>query len=63
MRLLLGFEHPQKGAIYYDGKDLERIDLRSLRRRVGVGGNGQTAVPLFTSAGTHYGGSVFLRQA
>lgn len=36
MRLLLGFEHPQKGAIYYDGKDLERIDLRSLRRRVGV---------------------------
>ncbi len=36
MRLLLGFEHPQKGAIYYDGKDLERIDLRSLRRRIGV---------------------------
>lgn len=36
MRLLLGFEHPQRGAIYYDGKDLERIDLRSLRRRVGV---------------------------
>ncbi len=36
MRLLLGFEHPQKGAIYYDGKDLARIGLRSLRRRVGV---------------------------
>lgn len=36
MRLLLGFEHPQKGAIYYDGKDLERIDLHSLRCRVGV---------------------------
>ena len=36
MRLLLGFERPQKGAIYYDGKDLERIDLRSLRRRIGV---------------------------
>lgn len=36
MRLLLGFEHPQKGAIYYDGRDLERIDLRSLRRRIGV---------------------------
>lgn len=36
MRLLLGFEHPQKGAVYYDGKDLERIDLRSLRRRIGV---------------------------
>lgn len=36
MRLLLGFERPQKGALYYDGKDLERIDLRSLRRRIGV---------------------------
>ncbi len=36
MRLLLGFEHPQKGAVYYDGRDLERIDLRSLRRRIGV---------------------------
>ena len=36
MRLLLGFEHPRKGAIYYDGRDLEKIDLRSLRRRIGV---------------------------
>ena len=36
MRLMLGFERPQKGAIYYDGKDLERIDLRSLRRRIGT---------------------------
>ncbi len=36
MRLLLGFEKPQKGAIYYDGRDLERIDLKSLRRRIGV---------------------------
>lgn len=36
MRLLLGFEKPQKGAIYYDGKDLDTIDLKSLRRKVGV---------------------------
>lgn len=36
MRLLLGFEKPQKGAIYYDGTDLERIDLKSLRRRIGA---------------------------
>ncbi len=36
MRLLLGFETPQKGAIYYDGKDLNTIDLRSLRRKIGV---------------------------
>ena len=36
MRLLLGFEKPQKGAIYYDGKDLNAIDLKSLRRKIGV---------------------------
>lgn len=35
MRLLLGFEKPQKGAIYYDGKDMDTIDLRSLRRKIG----------------------------
>ena len=36
MRLMLGFETPQKGAVYYDGKDLASIDLKSLRRRVGT---------------------------
>lgn len=36
MRLMLGFETPQKGAIYYDGQDLASIDLKSLRRKTGV---------------------------
>ena len=36
VRLLLGFETPDKGAIYYDGKDIRGIDLRSLRRRIGA---------------------------
>ena len=36
VRLLLGFETPQKGAVYYDGRDLRRVDLKSLRRRIGV---------------------------
>ncbi len=36
MRLLLGFETPEKGAVYYDGKDLAKVDLRSLRRRIGA---------------------------
>lgn len=35
MRLLLGFEKPQKGAIYYDGTDMDTIDLKSLRRNIG----------------------------
>ncbi len=36
MRLLIGFEKPQMGAIYYDGEDLSELDVRSLRQRVGV---------------------------
>ena len=36
LRLILGFEKPQKGAIYYDGKDMGTLDLKSLRKRIGV---------------------------
>ena len=36
MRRLLGFEKPEKGAIYYDGKDIESLDLGSLRRKIGT---------------------------
>lgn len=36
MRLMLGFETPQKGAVYYDGKDVAQMDLKSLRRNIGV---------------------------
>ncbi|MGN0316316.1 MAG: NHLP bacteriocin export ABC transporter permease/ATPase subunit [Lachnospira sp.] len=36
MRILLGFERPQKGAVYYDGKDISTIDLKSLRRKIGA---------------------------
>ena len=36
IRLLLGFESPTSGAIYYDGKDLNHIDPKSLRKNMGV---------------------------
>ena len=36
MRLMLGFEKPQRGAIYYDRKDLQRLDARSVRRQIGT---------------------------
>ena len=36
IRLLLGFETPEKGAIYYDGKDISHIDLSSLRKKIGT---------------------------
>ncbi len=35
MRLLLGFETPQKGSIYFDKKDINKIDLESLRKKIG----------------------------
>ena len=35
MRLLLGFETPQKGSIFFDNKDIAKIDLESLRRKIG----------------------------
>jgi len=36
VRLLLGFEKPQRGSIYYDGKDLALLEKRSLRQKIGT---------------------------
>ena len=36
VRLLLGFEQPEAGAIYYSGKDFANLELRSVRRQMGV---------------------------
>ena len=36
IRLLLGFEKPERGVVYYDGKDLNSLDLPSLRRKIGT---------------------------
>ena len=36
VRLLLGFEKPDKGAVYYDRHELGNIDPRSLRKHIGV---------------------------
>ncbi len=36
MRIMLGFEKPQKGAVYYDGRDISNIDVKSLRKHIGV---------------------------
>lgn len=36
MRIMLGFETPQKGAVYYDGMDLATLDLKSLRQKIGT---------------------------
>ena len=36
MRLLLGFEQPKSGAIYYDGYDLSELSAASVRAQMGV---------------------------
>lgn len=36
LRLLLGFEQPESGTIYYDGQDLAANNIRELRRQIGV---------------------------
>ncbi len=36
LKLLLGFEEPSNGKIYYDGRDIESIDKRELRKKFGV---------------------------
>ena len=36
VRLLLGFEKPSRGVINYDRKDLQQLDVRSVRRQIGT---------------------------
>ena len=36
IRLLLGFEAPQKGSILFDKKDISKIDPESLRKKIGM---------------------------
>ena len=49
VRLLLGFETPQRGAVLYDRKDLRQLDLRSVRRQMGT----------VMQDGKLFGGSIF----
>jgi ABC-type bacteriocin/lantibiotic exporter with double-glycine peptidase domain len=36
LRLVLGFEQPESGAVFYDGKALNTLDTSALRRQLGV---------------------------
>ena len=35
-RLALGVDRPTTGAVYYDGRDLRRLNLKQVRRKIGV---------------------------
>jgi len=36
LRMLLGFEKPESGSIYYDDQDMNAFDVGSIRRQMGV---------------------------
>ncbi|HEX3130137.1 MAG TPA: NHLP bacteriocin export ABC transporter permease/ATPase subunit, partial [Thermoanaerobaculia bacterium] len=36
LRMILGFEKPSSGSIYYDGQDVASLAVRSVRRQIGV---------------------------
>jgi NHLM bacteriocin system ABC transporter ATP-binding protein len=36
MRIMLGFEKPEMGSVYYDRQDLGTLDLRMVRQQLGV---------------------------
>lgn len=36
VRLLLGFEQPEKGTVFYNGRDLSTLDVHAVRRQLGV---------------------------
>lgn len=36
LKLLLGLEQPTAGSVYYDGRDLRHLNIKQVRRQVGV---------------------------
>lgn len=36
VRILLGFEEPLEGSVYFDGKNIKTLDMPSLRRHIGT---------------------------
>ena len=36
LRLALGLEQPSSGSVYFDGRDLQQLDLKEVRRQIGV---------------------------
>jgi NHLM bacteriocin system ABC transporter ATP-binding protein len=36
LRILLGFERPSSGMVYYDGQDLAGLDIQAVRSQIGV---------------------------
>ena len=36
LRMLLGFDTPESGAVYYDGQDIAQVDVSAVRQQVGI---------------------------
>jgi NHLM bacteriocin system ABC transporter ATP-binding protein len=57
-RMLLGFETPSAGKVYYDGQDLSGTDVQAVRRQIGV--VLQTSKPISGSIFENIVGSSYL---
>jgi ABC-type bacteriocin/lantibiotic exporter with double-glycine peptidase domain len=42
LRMLLGLDVPETGSVYFDGRDLQLLDVQKLRRKIGVVGQNAT---------------------
>ncbi len=42
LRMLLGLDVPETGSVYFDGRDLQTLDVQKLRRKIGVVNQGAT---------------------
>ena len=62
-RLLLGFEQPLDGSIYYDNKDLASVDVQALRQQLGVVLQNERIIPGSIFENISYGGRVNLKEA
>jgi ABC-type bacteriocin/lantibiotic exporter with double-glycine peptidase domain len=45
LRLLLGFESPDSGSVFYDGHELDHLDVTDVRRQCGVVLQGGSLLP------------------
>ena len=62
-RLLLGFERPLDGSIYYDNKDLASMDVQALRQQLGVVLQNDRVIPGSIFKNISCGGRVNLDEA
>lgn len=63
LRMLLGFERPDSGAVYYDGQDLLGLDVHAVRGQLGVVLQNSNIMSASIFENIAAGGAISLEQA